>query len=79
MGCQNRKKITLPVDEIQTVYDITGKFPAIRGHDYINESSNKRENQLIIEWWKSGGIPTLMWHRGASSGDIRLKQIISVK
>jgi hypothetical protein len=44
------------IDEIQTVYDITGKYPAIRGHDYINERSNKRENQLIIEWWKAGGI-----------------------
>ena len=55
------------IDETQTVYDITGKYPAIRGHDYINESSNIRENQLIIEWWKSGGIPTLMWHWGAPS------------
>jgi Glycosyl hydrolase family 26/Glycosyl hydrolase family 3 N terminal domain len=55
------------IDEIKTIYEITGKYPAIRGHDYINESSNKRENQLIIEWWKAGGIPTLMWHWGAPS------------
>src|SRR5665647_1791983 len=53
------------IDEIQTIYEITGKYPAIRGQDYINESANKRENQLAIEWWKSGGIPTIMWHWGA--------------
>jgi hypothetical protein len=54
-------------DEIKTVFDITGKYPAIRGQDYINESANKRENQLAIEWWKAGGIPTIMWHWGAPS------------
>jgi hypothetical protein len=52
-------------DEIVTVHEITGKYPALRGHDYIHERSNKIENELLIEWWKSGGIPTLMWHWGA--------------
>lgn len=52
-------------DEIETVERITGKLPAIRGHDYIHERSNKRENELMIEWWRSGGIPTVMWHWGA--------------
>jgi hypothetical protein len=55
------------IDEIQTVYDITGKYPAIRGEDYIHEKTNKRENELAIEWWKAGGIPTIMWHWGAPS------------
>jgi beta-glucosidase len=54
-------------DEIKTVYEITGKYPAIRGQDYITESANKRENQLAAEWWKAGGIPTIMWHWGAPS------------
>ena len=54
-------------DEIKIVYEITGKYPAIRGQDYTNESANKRENQLAIEWWKAGGIPTIMWHWGAPS------------
>ena len=52
-------------DEIKQIHDITGKYPAIRGEDYINESANKRENQLAMEWWKAGGIPTIMWHWGA--------------
>lgn len=55
------------IDEIETVYKITGKYPAIRGQDYIHERSNKRENELAIEWWKAGGIPTIMWHWGAPS------------
>jgi hypothetical protein len=55
------------IDEIDRVREITGKFPAIRGHDYIHERSNARENQLVIEWWKAGGIPTIMWHWGAPS------------
>jgi beta-glucosidase len=54
-------------DEIQTVFEITGKYPAIRGQDYINEKANKHENELAIEWWKAGGIPTIMWHWGAPS------------
>jgi hypothetical protein len=53
------------IDEIQTIHEITGKYPAIRGEDYINERANKRENELAIEWWKAGGIPTIMWHWGA--------------
>ncbi|MBC8140610.1 MAG: mannan endo-1,4-beta-mannosidase A and B, partial [Armatimonadetes bacterium] len=24
-----------------------------------------RENELATEWWKAGGIPTIMWHWGA--------------
>lgn len=55
------------IDEIETVKDITGKFPAIRGQDYIHESANARENKLAREWWKAGGIPTVMWHWGAPS------------
>jgi hypothetical protein len=68
-------------DEIQTIYEITGKYPALRGQDYINESANKRENQLAIEWWKSGGIPTIMWHWGAPSigeGFVNSKKAINI-
>lgn len=52
-------------DEIKIVREITGKYPAIRGQDYIHEAANKRENALATEWWKAGGIPTIMWHWGA--------------
>lgn len=53
------------IDEIETVKSITGKYPAIRGEDLITESANNREVQLATDWWKAGGIPTIMWHWGA--------------
>ena len=53
------------IDEIEYVYKTTGKYPAVRGHDLIHERSNAREVELLIEWYRKGGIPTLMWHWGA--------------
>ncbi|MBQ2011315.1 MAG: hypothetical protein II206_00890, partial [Bacteroidaceae bacterium] len=53
------------IDEIDFVYRETGKYPAVRGHDLIHDRSNKREIDLLIEWYRKGGIPTLMWHWGA--------------
>jgi hypothetical protein len=53
------------VDEIKLVYNETGKYPAIAGFDYITQSANSNENQRAINYWKSGGIPTIMWHWGA--------------
>ena len=53
------------IDEIAFVYRETGKYPAVRGHDLIHDRSNKREIDLLIEWYRKGGIPTLMWHWGA--------------
>ncbi len=53
------------IDEIEYVHEVTGKYPAVRGHDLIHEGSNAREVELMIDWYKRGGIPTLMWHWGA--------------
>lgn len=53
------------IDEIAYVHEVTGKYPVIRGHDLIHEGSNAREVELIIDWYRRGGIPTLMWHWGA--------------
>lgn len=55
------------IDEIEYVYNITGKYPAIRGQDLITETENDNEIRLATEWWKKGGIPTIMWHWGAPS------------
>ena len=52
-------------DEIEKTKDITGKYPALRGHDLIHERSNADEVNRLIDWWKKGGVPTLMWHWGA--------------
>lgn len=55
------------IDELQYINDVTGKQPAIRGMDFIHEKDNEKEVQRAIDWWKSGGIPTIMWHMGAPS------------
>ncbi len=53
------------IDEIKYITGITGKKPAILGLDFINEKENEAEASKAIEWWKAGGIPTIMWHWGA--------------
>ena len=53
------------IDEIEYIFTTTGKYPAVRGHDLILENNNAREIELLIEWYRKGGIPTLMWHWGA--------------
>ncbi|MEO8406485.1 MAG: glycosyl hydrolase, partial [Chitinophagaceae bacterium] len=52
-------------DEIKYIYNITGKYPAIKGFDFIQSSLNDSMVKGAIEWWKDGGIPTIMWHWGA--------------
>ena len=52
-------------DEINYVYGITGKYPAIKGFDFIQSSLNDSVVHGAIQWWHEGGIPTIMWHWGA--------------
>ena len=52
-------------DELKYIKEVTGKQPAIRGMDFINDRENEAEVQHAINWWKGGGIPTIMWHWGA--------------
>lgn len=53
------------IEETEYIKEITGHYPAIRGYDLIHEYRNDREIQSAIDWWKKGGIPTVMWHWGA--------------
>jgi hypothetical protein len=55
------------INEVDYVYSITGKYPAIAGFDFINQSDNKNEIKKAREYWNAGGIPTIMWHWGAPS------------
>ena len=52
-------------DEIKYINGITGKYPAIKGFDFIQSSLNDSVVKGAIEWWQAGGIPTIMWHMGA--------------
>ena len=53
------------IDELKYIQEVTGKQPAIRGMDFINDRENEAEVTRAIDWWKGGGIPTVMWHWGA--------------
>jgi hypothetical protein len=52
-------------DEFKYVNEVTGKYPAIKGLDFIEDRLNDTVTKEAIDWWKSGGIVTLMWHMGA--------------
>lgn len=55
------------IDEMAHILNYTGKQPALKGMDFISQSDNPGEVQKTIDWWNSGGIPTIMWHWGAPS------------
>ena len=52
-------------DEFKYINEVTGKYPAIKGLDFIEDKLNDTVTQEAIDWWKSGGIVTIMWHMGA--------------
>lgn len=53
------------IDEAEYIKNITGHYPAIKGYDLIHENENERVVESVIDWWRKGGIPTVMWHWGA--------------
>lgn len=53
-----------PEDEMEYIEAKTGKLPAIRGLDYINEDFDGVTSRSI-DWWNRGGIVTICWHWGA--------------
>ena len=49
--------------EFEYIYENTGKYPAIRGLDYMNDDF-KGVNERAAEWHDRGGIVTICWHCG---------------
>lgn len=49
--------------EFDYIYKKTGKYPAIRGLDYMNDDF-KGVNERAADWHKRGGIVTICWHCG---------------
>jgi len=49
--------------EFDYIYDKTGKYPAIRGLDYMNDDF-AGVNRRAEEWYERGGIVTICWHCG---------------
>ena len=49
--------------EFDYIYNNTGKYPAIRGLDYMNDDFSG-VNRRAKEWHDRGGIVTICWHCG---------------
>lgn len=49
--------------EFDYIYERTGKFPAIRGLDYMYDDFDG-VNDRAVEWYDRGGIVTICWHCG---------------
>lgn len=50
--------------EFDYIYEKTGKYPAIRGLDYMNDDF-EGVNRRAEEWHERGGIVTICWHCGS--------------
>ena len=49
--------------EFDYIYEKTGKYPAMRGFDYINDDF-EGVNTRAKKWAQKGGIVTICWHTG---------------
>lgn len=50
--------------EFEYIYERTGKYPAIRGLDYMHDDFDG-VNARAVEWYNRGGIVTICWHCGS--------------
>ena len=50
--------------EFDYILETTGKLPAIRGLDYMNDDFDG-VNRRAKEWYEKGGIVTICWHCGS--------------
>lgn len=53
--------------EFEYIHEKTGKYPAIRGLDYMNDDFDG-VNKRAADWHKRGGIVTVCWHCGSDFG-----------
>lgn len=83
-GQQESTWMGSPEYEMDYLVETTGRLPAIRGLDYINEDFDG-VTQRSIDWWEKGGIVSICWHWGtppdgvgyeSSKGKIKLKEAL---
>ncbi len=62
----------LSTPEMDVIYNETGKYPAVGGFDFMNDSPSRVERgsigtdtELALKWWEDGGIVTFCWHWNA--------------
>lgn len=84
-GQQESTWVDTPDYEMNYVQSVTGRLPAIRGLDYINEDFDG-VTERSIEWWNKGGIVSICWHWGSppdgvgyesSQGEIDLDEALT--
>ncbi|MFB3169545.1 glycosyl hydrolase [Neobacillus sp. 179-C4.2 HS] len=58
--------------DLQYIYETTGKYPAVLGLDFIDNSPSRVEHgasadetPVAIDWWNKGGIVAFTWHWNA--------------
>lgn len=49
--------------EMDYIYNATGKLPAMRGLDFMDDDFDGVVERSI-EWWQKGGLVTICWHCG---------------
>ncbi|MCR5130182.1 MAG: hypothetical protein K6C10_01805 [Prevotella sp.] len=60
-------------DDIQAVYKVSGKYPALIGFDFLFATGSKENDawnktyttnmiKLAMDTWKRGGLPAFTWH-----------------
>lgn len=54
--------------EMDFIFDASGKYPAIRGLDFMNQDFYGCVNRAT-KWWEKGGIVTICWHCGTDFRD----------
>ncbi len=63
-GQQESTWMDSPEYEMEYIYNASGKYPAIRGLDYMNDDF-EGVNARALEWWNKGGLVSICWHCGA--------------
>lgn len=61
--------------EVEAIYAVTGKKPAMLGLDFMEYSPSRVErgtrgdaSEKALQWWREGGIITFCWHWNAPMG-----------
>lgn len=62
-GQQESTWIDGPDYEMNYIYDVTGRLPAMRGFDFMNDDFDGVVERAT-EWWNKGGLVTICWHCG---------------
>ncbi len=80
IACQHIRERTSDLfanrSEYKHIYDVTGKYPAMIGADFLGDPS--AAVSIAIQQWKRGGLVTLTWHQSSPAimfmGDFKMVQ-----